>query len=245
MATGARFRNTPDVLRMGRAMRQPGIDSRVWSTGGRVGEEGNTVRWDADIGWVVDIVCFGGGFSQDVITARVATNHPNEFIPLNPDCEVNLSVPEGEAEGIPAIVGTLNNQDGCEAPGEVTGIAVDGSIEVSTTTYDGFLGLISPYDTEFKTSPNNRREEYDGYYIVKASDCVVEGGQLRFAGRDATQSFVRGEEFIDAILVAFDLILPTYGNASGTIVPTPLTDAALEAADAALQAALSERIKGE
>lgn len=199
MSTGARFRTIPDVLRMGRAMRQPGIDPRTWSTSGRIDPEGDSIRWDSELGWVVDVIGFGGGFEQETLTAKVAMNNPFEYVPLLKDCEVHVSVPEGEATGNPAILGTLHNDDGCEAPGVVTGMDVDGVSETTPldSAFDSKSGTISPYDNELKFTPHNRREEYGGDHVDVAANQVLEAvDQVRLATRLATQSYVRGENFL-------------------------------------------------
>lgn len=202
MSTSARFRTIPDVLRMGRAMRQPGIDPRVWSTCARIDPEGNSIRWDSDVGWVVDVIGFGGGFEQETITAKVAMNNCYEYLPLMKDCEVNVSVPEGEATGNPAILGTLHNDDGCEAPGFATGMTVDGAAEITSTTtrFDSISGVISPYDNEIKVTPHNRREEYGGDNVSVAANQVLEAvDQVRLAARDAGQSYIRGDRFLEVL----------------------------------------------
>lgn len=252
MSTGARFSPIVDVLKMGRAFRQPGIDPRVWSTSARIDPDGDSIRWDADLGWVIDVIGSGGGFEQEVITAKVATNNPYEFIPQIKDCEVHVAVPEGEATGNPVILGAMNNADGCEAPGFVTGMAVDGALEVTSplTTFDSLIGVISPYDTEFKVTPHNRREEYGGNHVDVAQNQVLEAvDNVRLAKRDATQSYVRGEDQVDAIIdVLFNfpsMILDSSGFPCTLNLLIWDAPGGKDALRLLLELALSTRIKGE
>lgn len=252
MSTGARFSPIVDVLRMGRAFRQPGIDPRVWSTSARIDPEGDSIRWDADLGWVIDVIGLGGGFEQEVITAKVATNNPFEFIPQIKDCEVHVAVPEGEATGNPVILGAMNNADGCEAPGFVTGMVVDGTLEITSplTTFDALFGVISPYDNEFKVTPHSRREEYGGDHVDVAENQVLEAvDNVRLAKRDATQSYVRGEDQVDAIIDVLSNFPPFILDGGGlpcTLnVPVWTAPGGRDALRALLELALSTRIKGE
>lgn len=252
MSTGARFSNIVDVLKMGRAFRQPGIDPRVWSTSGRIDPEGNSIRWDSDLGWVIDVIGAGGGFEQEVITAKVCTNNPYEFIPQIKDCEVHVGVPEGEATGNPVILGSMNNSDGCEAPGFVTGMSVDGALDFTPplTTFDALFGVISPYDNEFKVTPHNRREEYGGDHIDVAENQVLEAvDNVRLAKRDATQSYVRGEDQVDAIIDVLSnfppFILDSNGLPCTLNSPVWTAPGGRDALRVLLELALSTRIKGE
>jgi hypothetical protein len=252
------MRMIPDVLKMGRAMRQPGIDPRVWATGGRIIDEENTARWDADLGWVVDIRGYGSGLEGEEIRARVTNPSPYEFLPPEAGCEVTVIVPEGEVDGIPSVVGFLNNADGCEAPGSVHGLDVDGSVDETAAAFDAPSGVISPYDTEFKVSPFNRREEYEGYRFIKAPGFVWEGDQLRIGSRDADEPFVKGNAHsanLSALVDALDVFakaLTKIVDAKLVVTTTasPLAEAltlAIEAFKMELTegADLSSKIKGE
>jgi hypothetical protein len=251
----ARHEKSVDVTKLGQAVSYSGIDPRVWATGGRILTEGDTVRWDSELGWVLSVEAFGGGLDGNTVVARFATNHPNEFIPLAKDTEVMLVVPEGDAGALPAVVGVMNNADGNDAPGEFTGLSVDGTLPATLpiVKFDSKAGVISPFDHELKKSPHNRREEYDGYYVIKAKDCVFEGDELRLQSRVASQSYVRGEDFVAAIGNAVTAMFGS-GQVIHSITSVPIILAPTWAIpvtggkalfELTLSLALSSKIKGE
>ena len=207
--------NTVDVLRLGKAVRHAGIDPRVWTTAGRISTEGEAVRWDADLGYVVDVVAYGGNLTGKTLVCRVATNSEGHFIPLSKDDDVMVAVPEGDTNLLPTIVGVMNNADGNEAPGDIHGLEIDGSVDDTTASFDAEAGSVAPYDTEIKYTPHNLREEFGGYYFVKASDCVLEGDNVRFSKRTADQSFIRGDRFTEVLGPYLDA-MASYISAAAT-----------------------------
>lgn len=255
MPTSARVRKSVDVMRMGRAMSQPGIDPRTWVTMGRVEDDPQAVRWVHGMGWIADVRLTGGPLDGETeVPCRVAGNvqgeGTGEFVPLTPGCEVAVLLMAGNAEEAPLIVGRVNNRGGCEAPEEVNGLPILDGTEGSSSAV-----AVSPFDTEIVVSENNRREEYRGDTFHQSASRVIEtegNDSLCLGDRDADQHYVRGEDYTDAVLAAFETILPGWGVIiPPATVPTPLvqvpgvTAGLVEAAKAQLLAALSQKIKGE
>ena len=253
----------PDVLRIGMAVSQKGIDPRVWVTTARVEEDPEAVRWVPKLGWIADVTFTGGVLDgESEIPCRVAGyvqgNGSGAFIPLEPGCEVNVLVNGGTAEESPVIIGRINNMGGCEAPDTVNGLPiVPGSTSDESTDTS-----VSPFDTEIVVSPNNRREEYKGDTFHQSRSHVLETDEpidsLCLGSRDADQHYVRGEDFIDALidgvqdLIASYQYVPLSGiptNIAPGVVPLPPsnlpTEAAVATLRAGLTAALSQKIKGE
>lgn len=184
-----------DARRLGLAVSYPGIDPRTWVTNGRLEEDTDSLRWDPMVGWIIDVTLLGSSLEgQNEVACRV-TDEDGVFSPFKPGTEVIVGLPAGEADGA-VVLGVLHNQDGDQVPTTVTGLPITGT-PASSATFNSDLPAftVSPFDTEFKNSPYNRREEYAGDWVIQAANAVLEGEQVRIAGRNAAQSFVRGEDY--------------------------------------------------
>jgi hypothetical protein len=59
---------------------------------------------------------------------------------------------------------------------------------------------VSPFDTEIVSSSHHRREEYAGDRHIQAKSQIIEATEtVKLAVRDALQSYVRGERFVEAL----------------------------------------------
>lgn len=267
--SGARTRRVFDVERLAESLERPEWTT-PWISMARVDEEPDAVRWDQDHGWVVDVTFFGGELDQEgeipcrVLSPGLGCDGYGEFSPPDLSCEVAVAQPDGLDS--PVILGSACNADGGRPPDSVNGLPISGEAAVSTAA------TVSPYDTEFRRSPHNRREHYDGDHWDQAANQVLEAAELvRLATRNAGQSFVRGERFVEVLGVWMQAVTDfvqanatadaavyaaVNGLAPGSIPPTNITEvataagtvpAAREAFDAAAVEgdALSARIKGD
>jgi hypothetical protein len=256
MPTGARVRKSVDVGRIGKAVSQPGIDPRTWTTVGRVDDDPQAVRWVVGIGWIADVSFTGGPLDGETeVPCRVAGNISGsmngDYAPLPPGCAVIVVLPGGNAEESPIIVGKLSNRKGCEAPLTVNNLPITaGSVAAPSTPV-----TVSPFDTEIHVSEYNRREQYSGDRFTQANTQTIKANQplagVLLGSELAAFSMVLGEPFINALIAQLQLVILTYTyiNTAGTptpIAPTPVaTDLAWQTATTALTATLSQKIKGE
>lgn len=272
MSTRARKRRTPDVGRMARALSHSGIDPRSWVAAGRVEDDPEAFRWDPELGWIADVSLYGGGL-DDVTELPARTlgqgrgDKQGEFVPPGQGCEVLLAIPGGDISENPVVVGGLTNASTCLAPTEVNDLPINGDLQSSTPQ------AVSPYDTEIKRSPHNRREHYDGDIHTQAQRQVIEAAQqVLLATREAKQSFLRGEEFTSklgdyltamatyiekAAIANLKVYTAINSLAPGTITPdeilavgnaaieVPIKRAAYETAVSSPGVILSEKIKGD
>jgi hypothetical protein len=225
-------------------MAQPGIDTRTWCTAGRVVEEDGAVRWDSEIGWILDIEAQGELYGNELRT-RVGGPDCYGSVPIPEGSEWVVCIPDGDASMNPVAMLRTPNAT-CAVPAEVAGHAVDGSSETSASSMTADAGTISPWDTEFRASPWNYRASFGGYYFVSAPEAAIEADDLRLGTRDADQSYVRGEDFAEAVTAAVEALIPKLiGNMGAPVLlpPTwPVTDRLLF--KQTLLDALSETIKG-
>lgn len=204
----ARKRRSPDVLRMGMAMSYPGIDPRSWASTGRIDDDPQAYRWNRFLGWIADVTLYGGTLDgESEIPCRVMGSNMGdgfgEFFPPGRTCEVQVALNGGDPEENPVILGSLTNQE-CAAPTEINEITIKEGSESSESSNSS----VSPFDTEIKKSPHNRREEYDGDFtvwsknrsiktkkehLVEAEDFVlVVSKSVSLGKKDADEPFVKG-----------------------------------------------------
>jgi hypothetical protein len=198
---------TPDVARLGLAVSFPGIDPRTWASAARVDNDPEALRWDDTCGWIADVGFYGGALDGDSESpCRVWSGGPpgsgfGEYIPLEPNCEVLVVIPEGDPEANPVVVGMLTNESTCAAPKTINELPIDGELRTSSAE------RVSPFDTEIKRSPYHRREEYAQDRHVQARNQILEAAeQVKLALRDADQSFVRGERFVEVLTAWIDAV---------------------------------------
>ncbi len=263
---------TPDAQRIGKAVAHPGIDPRTWVSAGRIDADPDAVHFDAGVGWIVDVTFYGSGLEDDEgRPCRLSAGGPGgqgfgEYIPPHAGAEVAVTLPAGDLENGPVAVAYLTNEDDGHPPSLINDIPIAADATSSTPL------AVSPYDTEFKRSPHNRREQYDGDRHIQARNQILEAAdQVKLALRDAAQSYVRGERFVQVLNAWIDAVtsyvtangeadLVVYGVVNG-LVPLSITPEQIQAvADALAEAevrktafqaaavegdALSSRIKGD
>ena len=268
---GSRRRPTIDVQRLGEAVSRPGIDPRTWTSAGRIDNDPDAVRFDPGVGWIVDVAFYGSALEGDNeapcrVLSQGAGDGFGEYYPPPVGAEVLVEFPGGDPELGAVVTGYLTNEGDAKPPTTVNGLPLAAEALAST------LLAISPYDTEFKVSPHHRREEYALDRHVQARNQIIEAsGTLKLALRDAAQSYVRGERFVQALNGWIDAVSSfIQANATAdalvyaavnTLAPGSITPAQITAvANAAVQVpaqktlfqtaaqagdALSSRIKGD
>jgi hypothetical protein len=205
---------TPDARRLAEAVKQPGIDPRTWVSVGRIDNDPDAMRYDPELGWVVDVAPYGSDIEGDSeIPCRVispgAGDQQGEFLPPTRGAEVVLVFPGGDPEASPLCVGYCSNGDACRAPSAVNDLPIDPDTTSSTDA------TVSPLDTEIKVSPHHRREHYALDHHDQARNQVLEAAeQVKLASRDAAQSFVRGERFVQVLNTWIDAV-SSYVQANG------------------------------
>jgi hypothetical protein len=266
-----RHRIQVDAQRLGEAVKRPGIDPRTWVTQGRIEDDTEATSFDADVGWIVDVSpggsdLEGAGEMPCRVLSPSAGDGFGEYVPPPTGAEVTVVVAGGDPELGPVVVGFGSNGGGCKPPATVNGLAVSPDAAASTPA------LVAPADTEFKRSPHHRREEYALDRHIQARNQIIEAGELvKLAARDAAQSFVRGERFVQVLNAWIDAVssfisangaadakIYTAVNAlaPGTLTPQEILDVATAVVQVPLQKAafqaaavagdaLSERIKGD
>lgn len=252
MTTRARKRKNPDVLRIGRAVSYPGIDPRSWVATGRVDPDDESFRWEPELGWIADVSMYGGMMDGvNEVPCRTMGigrgDDQGEFIPPDRDCEVLVGLAGGDVEQGPVIMGTLTNK-GCKAPTTINGLPIiPGSADFPSTE-----ASVSPFDTEIKKSPHNRREEYAGDLFVEATNAVLKAAEkLQIGSEEATEPFIKGNahasslnDFLDALTTYATSI---QGIADPSSSATPKLTAAIVTFKTQLApgADLSEKVLGE
>lgn len=204
-----------DVRRLAEAMKAPGNDSRTWVSAGRIDADPDAVHFDAGVGWVVDVTFYGSaledGESQPCRLVAGGASGPGrgEYLPPSPGAELLVVLPSGELEGGAVAVGFLTNEEDGHPPATVNGLPIDPDANTSTPT------AVSPYDTEIVSSPHHRREQYEGDRHSQAKSQILEAAEtVKLAVRDAAQSFVRGERFVQALNGWIDAVT-SYVTANG------------------------------
>lgn len=210
-----RRRRTPDVRRLAAAMRAPGNDPRTWVSAGRIDQDPDAIHWDSGVGWVVDVTFYGSGLEDDegrpcrVAGLGAPGQGRGEYIPPTPGAELLVAVAAGDVEAGPVVVGYLTNEDDAHPPATVNGLNIQADLTTSTLTE------VSPYDTEIVSSPHHRREEYALDRHSQARNQILEAAQqVKLALRDAAQSYVRGERFVQALNGWIDAVT-SYVTANG------------------------------
>lgn len=254
------------------AVQRAGIDPRTWVTAARVDDDPEASTWDPTLGWIVDVSPYGSDLEGDSeLPCRIAVMGPGgagfgEYLPPTRGCELVVGVVDGDPGSNPVILGYLSNEDDCQVPTEVNQLPIDGDALESSAA------VVSPFDTEIRRSAHNRREEFEGDRHVQAANQILEvAGQLKLALRDASQSYVRGERFVEILTAWIDAVssfvsanatadLKVYAAvnvlAPGSVLPNEITDVSQAAVEvptrqAAFKSgavagdALSARIKGD
>lgn len=233
-----------DVRRLGAAIAYPGIDSRTWVTAGRVDQEG--IHWDAGVGWIIDVKPYGGALEDsEGMPVRVLSTGPGgsgfgEYIPPSLEAEVLLALPEGDPESNPVLVGYLTNEDDSHPPSEVTGLPIVADL---TTSSDA---AVSPFDTEIKRSPFNRRQEWAGKYVLKVASWELIAPAIALGGPDGEPGLL-GQTTVDntnELLQALNQLASSLSGLSGPLAPLQAIGLSLTTALAQLGPKISGQLSG-
>ena len=234
-----------DVHRIGAAAAAPGNDPRVWVSGARVLEDDDAIRWDPQLGMIADVELVGGPLDgTGPIPARVRGAFVGDGAilshPLAAGSFVVVSFPGGDPNELATIDGLLF-ADGASPPTEVNGETIDRELLERAHV------LVTPHDVEIQA----------GNARLQVGELVAVAESIALADEGATQPFVRGADFRDAL----GSFLEARSTAGLALVPpgppaTPVTAAqasafatavqtAVEVLQAAANAYLSQRIAGE
>lgn len=228
--------------RLREGLSAPGADPRSWVLVARVDDADDAIRWDAALGWLVDVTITGGELDgEGPIACRVLSpfGAPGQgsFCPVARAQPVALVVPEGNPNIGPLIVGTLPALDDAEVPTSVVGESIDDALAKASFLIRSSADFLA---------------EYGDLWHVKASDtATLEAPNVRLADPAADQAFVRGDDqkqAFDTFLVALNLWATQVAAGIPTNTPPasqPQFVEAITQLGTDLGAALSSKIKGE
>lgn len=249
MSSRSRIRTRIDVGRLREAISGPGMDPRSWALLARVDDVEDAIRLEQGLGWIVDVTVTGGQLDgEGPIPCRVAWSYAGEDAgrsePVERGTQVLVVLPDGDANGTPVIVGVLSTPDK-PPPASINGDEVSEQYALST---------------HYLRTPHNVEQEVGSVWRVSAqTDAKLTAQNVALADDAPTQSYVRGDDQVDALKALIDA-LDAFSSALATAIPAPpngaLTVASVAAAYAvlgpqlataktSLEAALSTRIKGE
>lgn len=216
-----------DAKRIGKAVSFPGIDPRTWISAARVELDPDSLRWDAALGWVVDVRAYGGELEGETdIVCRVASAlggpGAGAYAPPILDAEAIVALPSGDPEVNPVVLGWLNSEGGNEAPATVNGLPIVGELETSTPL------SVSPFDTEIHVSPHALRSERAGLEHRQAASHVIAGDDAMDAvllgSEDASAPFVKGDGLVTQLDTFITALLTALAAISAATTP-PTTSA--------------------
>jgi hypothetical protein len=136
-------------------------------------------RWEPEYGWVLEVQFYGGDLDQvGDVPCRVLSSGPpgdgfGEYLPPVISAEVLVGITGGDPETDPVVLGFLSNAADGKPPTEINGRPIVADLEFS----GGVDGDVSPFDTEIKRSPFNRREQYDGDTVHQARQVIIRGDE--------------------------------------------------------------------
>lgn len=194
----------------------------------RVDDADDAVRWDPPRGWLVDVTVVGGALDgEGPIPCRVAWAYAGSDAgtsePVERGVLVACVLPEANLNGSPVIVGVLPTPD-MAAPTSVNGEDIDADFAKAT---------------HFRVSPRNYEAQYGSKWRTKVTDeAKLLAQALKLADDDAAQSYMRGEDYADALdrfIDATDQFAQAGINAFSALDPggppiTPVTAANARAA---------------
>lgn len=244
-AARSRIRQHLDMRRLGLAVSYPGIDPRSWVSFGRVDDDDDAVRWDAERGWIVDVTMLGGGIDgEGPIACRVTGSFVSDggarVEPVTRKQLVLVAIPEGSLNVNPTIVGVISTPD-LPPPASVNGQDIDEDFAKANHV------LVTPHSVQ--------QEVGERWRTSATSRATLEAPEVRLADEDADQSFVRGNDQLDALGDVLDALDAYLNSVQSIMTATPFPkpglsvaytawQASLQAARASLQNALSTKIKG-
>lgn len=233
-----------DVDRIGEATARP-ESRRVWTCAARVSTEADGIRFDDELGRLVDVEIVGGPLDgEGPIVARVAEGFAEDGGILSHPIAAGdfVAVELGhDPNDLPVIVGHVF-ADGTKPPSTVNDDTVDAALLAAAHVL---------------RSSRRLEVELDGRARLRFPELVAMADTIKLAEENAAQPFVRGTSYADAL----DTFLDAFTEAAKALVPpgpptTPMTAAnatafltaitiAAEVFKAARSDYLSTRIAGE
>lgn len=225
----------------------PGIDSRVWIATARVDDDDNAIRFavagsdDGAQGWLVDVTIQGGPLDQDgpitcKVSASFGANEQGRLEPVTRDALVLISIPCGNTNTAPTIIGYAPCDD-CAPPPNVNGTDIDEAYALANHI------LVTPHGVDEQVG-GDRRIKTDGTHRIL-------GPNVELADEGATQAYVKGndqQQALDTWYTAFiawiELVRLGIVAGGGTLDNSTITTATNQL-KADLTEALSQRITGE
>jgi len=190
-------RKSPDMVRIGEAVSQPGIDPSSWANIARVDDDPDAITWDEEIGWIVDVTFQGGKLDQEGpvpcrVSAPFAAKMELESNPIAQGCEVLVVLPGGDANESPMIVGQMSNSGDCPVP---LAFRAQGTESAPTPITESLM-----LDTHVLITEHSKRQQVGAYWRCDATDAAgLHAEGVTLADPNATQAYVRGDEFGEAL----------------------------------------------
>lgn len=187
--TRSRIRKTFDFGRVREGLRGPGVDTRCWIAMAIVDDDADAIRWEAPYGWVADVTFQGGPLDQDgPVPCRVASSFARDnygaIEPITRGAEVIVSIPEGDTNSVPIIVGQLFNGGYADVPTTVNGQSIDEAFALGTHI------LKSPHNLECEAGSTAR--------ISTEQKITLISSLIELSQNNPTQAYVRGTAFASA-----------------------------------------------
>lgn len=188
--TRSRIRKTFDFGRVREGLRAPGVDTRCWVAIAIVDDDADAIRWESPYGWVVDVTFQGGPLDQDgPVPCRVASSFARDnyglIEPIMRGTEVIVSIPEGDTNSVPIIVGQLFNGGYADVPTTVNGQDINEAFALGTHT------LKTPHNMECEAGGSARVSTEQKITLITSLIELSQNG--------ASQAYVRGTEFASAL----------------------------------------------
>lgn len=245
------MRQGVDWSRLREAVSGPGVDTRIWICMGRVVDDPDAVVWDEELGWLCDVLAVSGPLQggELPLSSRVVSGAQGDDIgehrPPRKNGLVIVFFPSGDPNEESVIIGQLHNTDDAGAPAEINGTTIDEDFASRT-----HLTVLPDEDLD---------QEWSNVRVTTSGDMKLHGEAVEVGKDGADQSYMRGNDFADAIESMVDAI-GSFAQSIATATPAPpnaaLTVADVLAAYAPLEIAigqfkaereqyLSQRIKGD
>lgn len=253
--TLSRIRHKPDFGRLRLAMSGPGADPRPWVLYARIDDDPDAIRWDAGTGWIADVTITSGTLAgEGPIPCRVLSSFGADdvgrFEPVSRNAEVVLIFPEGDANGMPLIVGYAFNPEDQPVPKTVNEHEIDESFALANhilVTTKGVVEEVNAHET--KADENVSYEAGHDMRLVAAFSAFLLAQQTKLGDEDASEPFVRGNALVastsqflqglTAETVAAGALAQALATAHAVSPPGPYPDPGIAAAAVAWQASLT------
>ena len=245
-SAGRRSSSSMDMGRLAEAVSRPGIDPRLWTSLAHV----DAIAFDAEEGVLVDITLRPSGIEETArLGAMYAGNGFGLYAPIAVDDEVLVAIPMGDTANGLVIVQRMHSPADPPFPEQRAGAGGD------VASDDVVLRVQSGKRLRVFTAGGGTLE----MTVEGGGAMVLKTGTGRIEMQNASQSYVRGESYADAL----DLFLTSLEAFTAGLIAAPpappngaLTVAVVIPLATALQTAsqtlrgqrptyLSTRIRGE